>query len=79
MNNIFSKAIAACVLAVATMYGAIAADMPVNGQTMEQVRASYGEPSSMKGPVGTPAITTWEYDGYCVYFENNLVITSVAD
>lgn len=53
--------------------------MPHRGLSMDQVRAQYGEPMMTKPAVGNPPITRWEYQGYCVYFEHNLVITSVSD
>lgn len=46
---------------------------------MDQIRSQYGEPVMTKPSVGTPPITVWEYPGYFVYFEHNLVITSVAN
>jgi len=79
VKKIIMKA-AVCAALVTAPAALLAQDaMPVNGQSMEQVRASLGNPIEIKGPVGIPAITTWEYNGFSVYFENNLVITSVAD
>jgi len=79
VKKIIMKA-AVCAALVSTPVALFAqAAMPTGGQSMEQVRASLGNPIEIKGPVGVPAITTWEYAGFCVYFENNLVITSVAD
>lgn len=51
---------------------------PHNGVTMETVRERYGEPQTREGPVGDPPITRWQYDGFAVYFERNLVIHTVV-
>ncbi len=50
---------------------------PTRGQTMDQVTAEFGEPSSIAGPVGDPPITTWDYPGFSVYFEYDKVLHSV--
>lgn len=52
-------------------------DMPVHGMPMDNVRDLYGEPRNVKGPVGDPPITRWDYDGFSVYFEHRLVLHSV--
>ncbi len=52
--------------------------MPTNPMTMDKVRGEYGSPELERPAVGEPPITRWEYDGYTVYFEHQLVITSVA-
>ncbi|MDH3376897.1 MAG: hypothetical protein OEQ39_08015 [Gammaproteobacteria bacterium] len=53
--------------------------MPTNPMTMDKVRGAYGSPQLEQPAVGEPPITRWEYDGYTVYFEHQMVITSVAD
>ncbi len=53
------------------------ASMPQHGQLQDQVRQRYGQPQSVKGPVGNPPITQWIYDDFIVYFEYNHVIHSV--
>jgi len=52
-------------------------DLPVNGLTMNEVEARYGEPVDRVGPVGEPPITRWIYGDYSVYFEHRIVIESV--
>jgi len=52
-------------------------DLPVNGLTMTEVEARYGEPAERVGPVGEPPITRWIFDDYSVYFEHRVVIESV--
>jgi hypothetical protein len=51
---------------------------PVRGMTMDNVRASYGEPARRQGAVGDPPITRWEYDGFVVYFEYQYVLHTVV-
>ena len=53
--------------------------VPTNPMTMDKVRDAYGSPRLERPAVGEPPITRWEYDGYTVYFEHQLVITSVTD
>lgn len=54
------------------------ADMrPTRGMTMERVVSRFGEPTTRHAAVGDPPITRWDYPGYSVYFENNLVLHSV--
>lgn len=50
---------------------------PKRGSMMDAVRAQYGEPSSVHGPVGQPPITRWDYPAFAVYFEHQHVINSV--
>ncbi len=51
---------------------------PVRGQSRGQVQQQYGEPEQEKFAVGEPPISSWQYPGFVVYFEHDLVITSVA-
>jgi len=53
-------------------------DVPPRGLKMDQVRSDFGEPSNIKGPVGQPPITVWEYPQFNVYFEEDYVIDSVV-
>lgn len=55
-----------------------AANRPARGMSMEKVEATYGAPSNRVPAVGQPPITRWEYPGFVVYFENNLVIHAVG-
>lgn len=54
------------------------ADRPSRGMSMEKVEATYGSPARRVAPVGEPPITRWEYPGFVVYFEHNLVIHTVV-
>ena len=59
------------------------ADTPSSGMSMEKVEAKFGAPSRRVPAVGgasaqQPPITRWEYPGFTVYFENNLVVHTVV-
>jgi len=56
-----------------------AINMPNRGENMDDVRRTFGEPSSIVAAVGEPPITRWVYKEYTVYFEHQLVITSVVN
>jgi len=51
---------------------------PTRGMTMDQVLAEFGEPLTIKDPVGSPPITRWEYEKFTVNFEHSWVIRSSA-
>jgi hypothetical protein len=62
---------------------AASGDKPASGMSMERVEAKYGAPSRRVPAVGggttaQPPITRWEYPGFVVYFENNLVVHTVV-
>jgi hypothetical protein len=50
---------------------------PATGNTKAQVTENFGEPISRKEARGTPPISSWEYNDFVVYFENDHVIHSV--
>lgn len=55
---------------------------PVHGMTMQNVIHIFGEPLRKHPAVGNPPhppITRWDYPGYVVIFENNIVLQSVDD
>jgi uncharacterized membrane protein len=51
---------------------------PRAGMSMSGVEAAYGAPSQRHSAVGEPPITRWDYPGFSVYFEHDLVIHAVA-
>ena len=58
-------------------------DAPARGMSMEKVEATFGAPSRRVPAVGggttaQPPITRWEYPGFVVYFENNIVVHTVT-
>lgn len=52
-------------------------ELPTNGLKQAEVRARFGEPTDTHAPVGDPPITRWDYDGWSVYFEYDLVLFTV--
>ena len=54
-----------------------APSVPARGSTMDGVKAKFGAPSQEGPPVGTPAITRWDYAGFAVFFENDKVLHTV--
>ncbi|WP_369601867.1 hypothetical protein AAIA72_02450 [Hahella sp. SMD15-11] len=54
-------------------------NMPTRGMTMQQVLDRFGQPQSVKGPVGEPPIETWVYPAFTVFFERQYVIHSVIN
>lgn len=55
------------------------ADQPTREMTMQQVKARFGAPASIKPAVGNPPITRWVYPDYTVYFEGNLTLDTVQN
>ena len=51
--------------------------LPVRGTLSNAVLAEFGEPLERKGPVGNPPISSWHYETFDVYFEHQMVITSI--
>jgi hypothetical protein len=56
---------------------AAAGDRPENGMKMNAVESRYGAPATRYPAVGQPPITRWDYPGFVVYFENDLVLHAV--
>ena len=52
-------------------------ELPENGNSMDQVRARFGEPANQHTKVGDPPITRWDYDKWSVYYEYSLVLFTV--
>ena len=52
-------------------------DLPENGYSKSEIESHYGAPAQKHQQVGDPPITRWDYDRFSVYFEYDLVITSV--
>lgn len=50
---------------------------PAPGVDQSDVLQQFGEPVLRHAPVGQPAISSWEYSNFEVYFENGVVIHSV--
>ena len=59
-------------------YGVTEASVsPDRGDTDGDVLTRFGEPLERKGPVGSPAISSWVYPEFQVYFEDGVVIHAV--
>ena len=50
---------------------------PASGSTQASVEATYGSPIAKNAAVGEPPISSWEYNGFVVYFEYDRVIHAV--
>jgi hypothetical protein len=66
------------VLLVDSIQSAPQIKAPQNGLSMSQVRQQYGSPVAELPAVGDPPISRWEYDGFSVFFENDLALHSVV-
>jgi len=52
-------------------------ERPHLGMSKAAVEAKYGEPQDWTEAKGQPPISSWEYELFVVYFENDSVIHSV--
>lgn len=52
---------------------------PRRGEVMDSVERRFGEPRDVKGPVGDPPITRWQYADFEVVFEEDTVIHTVIE
>lgn len=52
-------------------------EIPRHGQRKKTVRARFGPPNRIEGPVGEPPITEWHYQNFVVYLERNKVLHTV--
>ncbi|GLS26742.1 hypothetical protein [Marinibactrum halimedae] len=51
---------------------------PRLGMKKVDVEQQFGTAKQISGPVGSPPITTWEYDDFSVYFEYDVVLHTVV-
>jgi hypothetical protein len=72
-----SSSVSADVLLMDGIQSAPGIQTPRNGITMSRVRQQYGSPVSERPAVGDPPISRWDYDGYSVFFEHDLVLHTV--
>ena len=70
-------AIQADVLLIEEVRQAESMQLPVNGMNKEDVRAKYGDPAQTHAAVGNPPISRWDYEQWSVYFEYDLVLSTV--
>ena len=55
-----------------------ASERPPRGLSKTDVAAKWGDPAAENNAVGKPPISSWEYDGFIVYFEADHVLHTVA-
>lgn len=72
-----ADSLAADVLLIEEVRQAERMELPVNGMKQSEVRDRFGTPVKTDAPVGDPPITRWDYNGYSVYFEYDLVLFTV--
>jgi hypothetical protein len=51
---------------------------PQRGMHMSAVEQQFGAPVTRHETVGQPPITRWDYSGFSVFFERDIVIHAVA-
>ena len=51
---------------------------PQRGMHMSAVEQQFGAPVTRHETVGQPPITRWDYNGFSVFFERDIVIHAVA-
>ena len=78
-----SPKLAAEKLQVERVKAAETMNLPVRGQTMQQVEAKFGKPVKKHPPRGGqkpqwPVINRWEYSSFIVFFEKERVIDAVV-
>lgn len=65
-------------LPAAARAAATRAQRPTRGMTKTRVANLYGPPQQRHPPIGEPPITRWDYPGYSVFFEYDLVLHAVV-
>ena len=75
---LFSGAAIADTLLIEGIAPDTSAGQPARGDSKTEVRAELGDPVSETAAVGEPPISSWEYDGFVVFFEYDYVLHSVA-
>ena len=72
-----SAPLSADVLLLDSIQSAPALETPRRGISMSKVSQQFGDPLAQHGAVGDPPISRWDYNGYSVFFEHDLVLHSV--
>jgi hypothetical protein len=52
-------------------------EAPTRGMRMAAVEKRFGAPQARHAAVGKPPITRWDYPGFSVYFEKDIVLHAV--
>ena len=71
------QAASADVLIIDEVRQADGMELPKNGLDKATVENKFGTPVKKKLAVGDPPISSWDYDTYSVYFEHDLVLSTV--
>ena len=71
------QAVCADVLIIDEVRQAGRMELPKNGQSKADIESRYGSPLAKRAAVGDPPISSWKYDAYSVYFEYDLVLSTV--
>jgi hypothetical protein len=71
------QAVYADVLLIEEVRQAERMELPKNGQNKADVESRFGTPLEKRAAVGDPPISSWKYDTYSVYFEYDLVLSTV--
>lgn len=77
MLTLAFQAVSADVLLIEEVRQSGRMQLPTNGQSKADVEANFGAPVSKGSSVGDPPISSWKYDTYSVYFEQDLVLFTV--
>ena len=72
-----SAPVTADVLLLDSIQSAPVVDTPRRGISMSTVRQQFGNPLAEHGAIGEPPISRWDYNGFSVFFEHDLVLHSV--
>ena len=72
-----SQAVYADVLIIDEVRQAERMELPKNGQSKADTEAKFGTPKERRAAVGDPPISSWKYDTFSVYFEYDLVLSTV--
>ena len=71
------QAVSADVLIIDEVRQAGRMELPKNGQSKADIESKFGAPAEKRLAVGDPPISSWKYDTYSVYFEYDLVLSTV--
>jgi hypothetical protein len=71
------QAVYADVLIIDEVRQAARMELPENGQSKATIESKFGAPLEKRSAVGDPPISSWKYDNFSVYFEYDLVLSTV--
>ncbi len=77
MLAVTMQAVSADVLLIEEVQQSDRMALPKNGYSKADIEAKFGAPEQKNAAIGDPPISSWDYDGYSVYFEYDLVLFSV--